>query len=312
MTKVPFLICIYFLIGVFSSPAIGQHSETETKLFSFGVLADVQYADVEQVGKRNYRGSLEKLVNSIQGMNQYELSFIASLGDLIDRDFESFASPLALISEARAPIHHVLGNHEFSVKDNLKKEVPGLLNNPKKYYSFETHGFVMVILNGMEESMGAYPEDSNKHREGLDKYEHLKSKGANNAQTWNGGLGKKQFQWLGKVLTRADKMGHQVILFNHFPLLPENGLQLWENREVLEMLNKHQSVVAYFSGHHHEGNYVEENGIHHLTFKGMVEAMSDSSYGIIDVYKDRLVINGFGDQEDRILKFGLERMDSGK
>src|SRR5690606_32838936 len=106
----------------------------------------------------------------------------------------------ALMSEARAPIHSVLGNHEFSVEDALKKEVPGLLNNPKKYYSFETHGFVMVILNGMEESMGAYPQDSKKHREGLARYEHLKSTGANNAQTWNGGLGKKQLRWLVRVL----------------------------------------------------------------------------------------------------------------
>ena len=43
-----------------------------------------------------------------------------------------------------------------------------------------------------------------------------------------------------------------------------------------------------------------------LTFKGMVEAMTDRSYGIVDVYRDRLVINGFGDQEDRTLEFGFE------
>lgn len=80
------------------------------------------------------------------------------------------------------------------------------------------------------------------------------------------------------------------------------------NREVLDLLNDNTSVVAYFSGHHHEGNYVQEKGIHHLTFKGMVEAQTDISFGIIDVYRDRLVITGSGDQKDRILKFALEKV----
>lgn len=229
MIKIRSLICTFFLLGFFLQTATAQNpSEQGPKLFSFGVIADVQYADIDQVGKRNYRGSLKKLEQSVQLLNQHDLSFIASLGDLIDRHFESFEKPLELMSHAKAKIHHVLGNHEFLVEDPLKIKVSRLLNNPKRYYSFETNGFVMVILNGMEESMDAYPKDSRKYREGESRYQQLKSRGANNAQTYNGGLGKKQLKWLGKILKRAEKNDQKVILFNHFPLLPENGLQLWE------------------------------------------------------------------------------------
>lgn len=311
MIKLSPLIGTFLLLGILFQTAYGQNEkEKEPKLFSFGVIADVQYADADQVGKRNYRGSLGKLEQTIQQFNQYELSFIASLGDLIDRDFESFASPLAIMAEAKAPIHHVLGNHEFSVEDSLKKEVAVLLKNPKRYYSFVEKGFLMVVLNGMEESMDAYPKNSKNYKKGSARYQQLKSSGANNAQTYNGGLGQKQTRWLEHELKRAEKMGLKAILYCHFPLLPENGLQLWDNREVLVLLKKNTAVVAWFSGHHHEGNYEQEKGIHHLTFKGMVEAKSDISFGIIDVYQDRLVITGFGDQEDRNLKFALQNFDS--
>ena len=73
------------------------------------------------------------------------------------------------------------------------------------------------------------------------------------------------------------------------------------------MISNSESVVAYFSGHHHSGNYVEDKGIHHLTFKGMVEILSKASGGVIDVYPDKLVLSGFGDQESRTLKFSLRK-----
>jgi manganese-dependent ADP-ribose/CDP-alcohol diphosphatase len=304
MKKIAFLFCLLVLQLWVVLPGFSQNQQnTAEKLFSFGVIADVQYADIDQVGKRNYRGSLEKLQNTINLLNQYDLEFVASLGDLIDRQYESFEKPLQLLSPSKAPIHHVLGNHEFLVEDKLKKTVPALLNNPKGYYSFESHGFVMILLNGMEESMDAYPKASKNYQKGEAVYQKLKVEGANNAQTWNGGLGKKQMKWLGKEIKKAEKEEKKAVLFSHFPLLPENGLQLWGNRAVLELINNSESVVAHFSGHHHSGNYVEDKGIHHLTFKGMVEALSEVSGGVVDVYPDKMVLTGFGVQDSLTLIF---------
>src|SRR5690606_27175266 len=213
MKKIRFLFCLLVLHLWAVLFAFSQDQQnTAEKLFSFGVIADVQYADIDQVGKRNYRGSLEKLKNSIKLLNQYDLEFVASLGDLIDRHHESFEKPLQLLSQSKAPIHHVLGNHEFLVEDKLKKDVPALLNNPKRYYSFELPGFVIILLNGMEESMDAYPKGSKNHKKGEAVYLKLKSENANNAHTWNGGLGEKQMKWLEKEIKKAEKEEKKAVL----------------------------------------------------------------------------------------------------
>ena len=303
MRKIAYFVFNLFLIILFCQPAQSRQQSEGQLLFSFGVIADVQYADAEQAGKRNYRGTIKTLERTVPRLNEHELSFVASLGDLIDRDYESFAKPIALMDQSKSKVHYVLGNHEFSVEDHLKKTVPRLLNNPKRYYSFNVDNFRMLILNGMEESMDAYPEGSRKYKTGEERYQQLKSSGANNARTYNGGLGKKQRNWLARELRKAERKDEKVILFCHFPLLPENGLQLWDNREVLRRIEDSDAVVAYFSGHHHAGNYVLEDGVHHLTFKGMVESAAEVSGGIVEVYEDKLIIHGLGEQEDQILEF---------
>ena len=94
-----------------------------------------------------------------------------------------------------------------------------------------------------------------------------------------------------------------MVIFCHWPLLPENGTQLWNNREVLKLISNHHSVIAWIAGHHHSGNYEKTGNIHHLTLKGMVEAKTETSFGIIDVNPDKLVLNGFGDQNNQTLEF---------
>jgi hypothetical protein len=134
------------------------------------------------------------------------------------------------------------------------------------------------------------------------QYEEMKKQGFNNAAIWNGGIGEKQFEWLKKRLQKAEQSKQKVILFCHWPLLPENGTQLWNNREALNLINSYNCVIAWISGHHHAGHYEKTGNIHHLTMKGMVEAQSDTSCGIVEVYPDRLWLKGYGDQKDYILE----------
>lgn len=275
----------------------------EKPLFSFGVISDVQYADVDQAGERNYRGSLAILEKTIEELNQHELAFTVSLGDLIDRDMESFVKPLRILTQSKAKIHHVFGNHDFTVADEHKKEVPKLLGNPKGYHAFTQGDLVFVVLNGLDNSIDGHPAGSAGYKKATSTLAELEKLGASNAKPWNGGLGKKQTNWLAKTLTKAQRQKKRAIVFCHYPLLPENGLHLWNNREVLEILDKNPNVVAYFSGHHHGGNYVVENGLHHLTFYGMVEAKSPSLGAVVRVFEDRLEMEGIGDQESREMLF---------
>ncbi len=273
------------------------------KLFSFGLIADVQYADIDKIGKRDYRGSLNKLKYGVDEFNRHNLSFVVNLGDMIDQDYISFDKPLNIINELKAPVYHVVGNHDFSVDDQFKKEVRKRLNNKRGYLEFRKGNFEFIVLDGTDLSTFATKEGSSQFKIASEYYEKIKDTGANNAYTWNGGIGKKQFKWLKEKLKKANKSGRRVILFCHWPLLPENGTQLWNNKEVLRLIDNYDCVVAWIAGHHHAGGYENKGGIHYLTLKGMVEAVSETSFGIVDVYPHKLIIRGYGDQENLTLNF---------
>ncbi|MEN8230015.1 MAG: beta-galactosidase [Bacteroidota bacterium] len=288
------------------SIAFPQHVDNQhpdEALFSFGVIADVQYADAEKAGKRDYRNSPEKLEKCIGEFNNHNLSFTVTLGDLIDRDFSSFDKTLPILDRSIAPVYHVIGNHDFSVEPAYRKEVRDRLKNPNGYFDFTVDDFVFIVLDGTDLSTFGTETGSGQYDLAMAKFEEMKKAGLNNAYTWNGGIGSKQLKWLEKKLRKANHANKSVVLFCHWPLLPENGTQLWNNREVLSLINKHGNVIAWISGHHHAGGYLQFENIHHLTIKGMVEAQTETSCGIIEVYPDKLILNGYGDQEGQILEF---------
>ncbi len=289
---------------IISSQEVSQdHRIPGEKIFSFGVVADIQYADAEKAGKRDYRGSLQKLDTCIHIFNKHELSFTITLGDMIDRDYNSFDKPLAILKKLQFPVYNVPGNHDFSMEDRFKRKVKKQLNNKKGYFDFEAGTYRFILLDGTDVSTFAHKKGSAQYKNAMAHLEEMKKKKSNNAYDWNGGIGDMQLKWLDKKLNNSDHKNQKVIIFCHWPLLPENGTQLWNNREVLELLNSHKSVVAWIAGHHHEGGYEKAGEIHYLTLKGLVEAQSETSCGIIEVYPERLLLKGYGDQNDQLLKF---------
>src|SRR5262249_4084141 len=89
-------------------------------LFRFGVVTDPQFARLPVVPSlnRSYEKRLDKLAAAVATFNGLDLSFVASLGDVIDRNWESFDEILAVYAGFRAPVHHLLGNHDFLVDDD--------------------------------------------------------------------------------------------------------------------------------------------------------------------------------------------------
>lgn len=62
---------------------------------SFGVVADPQYADIPDRGRRSYRASVGRLTEAVADFNRRDLDFCVNLGDAIDRDWGSFDAILA-------------------------------------------------------------------------------------------------------------------------------------------------------------------------------------------------------------------------
>ncbi|XP_066442796.1 manganese-dependent ADP-ribose/CDP-alcohol diphosphatase [Eleutherodactylus coqui] len=104
------------------------NEEMEEPFFTFGVIADIQYADIDngynytKTRMRYYRNSLSLLQGAIQewASERFVPQFILQLGDLIDGyNFTYKSSELSLkkvfteIYKLETPVHHIWGNHEF-------------------------------------------------------------------------------------------------------------------------------------------------------------------------------------------------------
>ncbi len=275
-------------------------NQSQQPLFSFGLIADVQYCDCDPAGTRFYRTSPEKLRKAVGSFRKDTVAFIINLGDLIEKDFNSYSTVLGILDSSGIKTWHCAGNHDFSVEPRHKKRIPVLQPAKKGYYSFNYDRFRFIVLNGNEISTYA----SNKAtiiREARRLMEKLKSEGEINAIDWNGGISKTQLGWLEKELKQSLLNNENVFLICHFPVYPDNIHNLFNYKEVLSILENYSNIIAWFSGHNHSGNYGNLNMIHFVTFKGMVETESANSFAVIEVYRNRIWIKGNGREKSQIL-----------
>ncbi len=290
--KVIFTLFAFLAITTLS---FGADPRPGSPLFRFGAVADCQYCD-KTSSKRKYNLSPEKLAACVEHYNQMELSFVVHLGDFIDRDFESFDKVVPIYNQLKAPHYHVLGNHDFSVADDKKALVPAKLGLKQRYYDFSRKGWRFIAIDGNDISLYAWPKDDPRTKAATEYHKSLKPC----PPSWNGALGDEQLKWIEAKLKNATKAKERVMLFCHFPVYPKNGHNLWNDKTLTDLLARYPCVAAYLNGHNHAGNYGQSDGIHYLTLKGMVDT-EQSSYSVIEVYADRLVVKGFGRETEREL-----------
>jgi len=298
-TKLKYLTATAVLGMAITATTSAFAKEEEKPKFEFGIVPDAQYCDCEINGTRYYTNSLDKLMDAVQTFNSEEVDFTVQTGDLIDRNLSSFSDILPIYNSIEGPKYHVLGNHDFPVTTD---EVIDILGMPNQYYDFKYKNWRFVVLDTNDLSLYANPEGSDKYQQAQEMYNSLKANNEINAQTWNGGVSEEQLTWLRGVLKKAAQSQEKVVVLSHMPVYPENNHNVWNDEAVIAELEAAGNVVAYFNGHNHAGNYGVKNGIHYVNLKGMVETDDTNSYSIVRVYKDRLEVDGYGRETDRILK----------
>jgi len=259
-----------------SGSVFAADGSPQEKLFSFGIIADVQYGDKDTRGARHYREGLDKLKECVGELNKQELAFTIQLGDIIDGNKEKTHSDLESVLEEydklTMPKYHVVGNHCLTAGKNTLHQK---LDLDKFYYDFTipvAKGWRFVVLDGNDAGYGV--------------------------------LGKEQLAWLESRLAHASDNREKVIVFNHFGLLKSAARHRMKTPEpVLKLIDKSGCVVAYFAGHDHRGGYAFQDGIHHVTVKGIVEAPIDNAYAVIEVYSTKLREVGYGKEPSRELEF---------
>ena len=296
-------------------------------LFSFGVIADVQYADIPDGRSflgvpRYYRHSIAVLRRAVQRWNgEKSVRFCINFGDIVDgfcpKD-RSLAAVQAVVREfdgfRGGPAYHMLGNH--CLYNLPRSELVSVLRMPssasagRAYYDFSPWpGYRFVVLDAYDFSAVGWPRDhpvSLAARRFLEKRNpnHDKNSPAGLAGTdrrfvmFTGGVGGVQLRWLDGVLRRAAGRGEKAVVCSHLPVHPgaasPTGL-MWNYGEVMDVVRRHGGcVVACLAGHDHKGGYaVDDRGVHHRTLEAALECPPGTdAFGHVEVYPDRLRLVG--------------------
>ena len=279
-------------------------TESSAQSFTVGLIADCQYCncDYSERWNNDYQQGLPRLQEAVDTFNTQNVDFAVHLGDFIDRYYASFDAVSPIFNSLKMPHYHVLGNHDFSVADSLKTSVPKRLNLAQPYYSISKNDWVFIVLDGTDISL--YRTDDSTY---LSQSETTRLNYLNNGRTqalpWNGAVGNQQLLWLETQLKQAESKHQKVVVLCHFPVLPEGDANLWNDLEIVQLLEKHTEVKAFINGHHHPGNYVTKNNIHYLTLQGMVRSTEQNAFAIITVFENKIVVKGFGREPNRILIF---------
>lgn len=280
----------------------GEAAPGPTWPVRFGVVADPQYAPVPPALNRYYANSLWKLSEAIEVFDAVaDLSFVVTLGDIIDRHWESYQHILPIYDRLRHKKVFVLGNHDFEVAQDYLASVPRILGLERRYYDFGVGGTRFVVIDGNDVSLFAHPKDSPRYRLAVETLEAMKARGEPNAQPWNGGLGDEQYAWLEATMDRAEAAGERIIVMGHYPVYPKAMHSMWGAERFVKLVSARPSFLAYLNGHDHAGNYGTVGGKHFVNFKGMVETATETAYAIVTLYPDRIEIQGFGTEPSRSL-----------
>lgn len=263
----------------------------------FGLIADPQYADVAPDIANNlyYRQALHKLPQAISALNQQPLDFVVTLGDLVDRQWESYAAVLPLYDRLEHPHAVVLGNHDVqTIAQHLNNRAP----LPKSYYAFRLAGWRFIVYDGNDVSHYCNALNGDDYYQAETLLADLRAQQQPQAQPWNGAVGQQQLAWIEQQLIEARQQGEKVGVFGHYPLAPHTT-HILMNAQVLVDLFTSYNIQFCFSGHDHRGNFARIGQTGFYTMKGMLDGPGDVPFAVVEVTEDRVKVNGFGSEVSR-------------
>ena len=170
------------------------------------------------------------------------------MGDVTDRYDQDLDSILPLYGSLQSPYYFLLGNHEFEyIEDSAKKYIVSKLGMPGYYYSFVRNNWRFLVLDGTELQTYTIPLHPELKEEG-DSVRLSVADNANAAAS-NGGISKKQQNWIRQQLTEAYSLKQEVIVFCHFPVYPAGHRKnLWNSEDIIDILESLSKCGGLYSG----------------------------------------------------------------
>ena len=255
--------------GTLAASALSGCLTNSGRTVSFGLVADVHYADIDDKGgQRHYRAAEARLADCVQEMNRQKPDFLIELGDFKDmgRSAEETLVGLRRIERVFAgfegPRYHVLGNHDcdaITPAEFLANITNYGQRQAQPFYRFAFGTMTFLVLDG------CYTSDM-RHYSRSNPWE-------------DANIPPEQMDWLRHELEQA--LG-PAIVFCHQRIDPaaephhlmKNAAQV---REVLERSGKVQAVIT---GHQHSGGGCVLNGIKYLTLPSVVNGTATNAYAL--------------------------------
>ncbi|CAH2292014.1 manganese-dependent ADP-ribose CDP-alcohol diphosphatase isoform X1 [Pelobates cultripes] len=276
--------------------------------FSFGIIADIQYADIDngynfmKTRMRYYRNSLTLLKEAVQEWDSESTKpkFILQLGDIIDgfnvpqkTSDTSLAIILAEMEKLKIPFHHIWGNHEFY---NFKRKY--LMESKLNSKPLEDEIGQLTINEDTSETRSDQESFYGYHFSPYPGFRFLLIDCYDLSVIGRDTMSIKYGMSL-KLLKEKNPNEDLNSPRGHLPIHLDSTDAIclaWNYKEILSALQSHPCVIGYFAGHDHDGGYsVDASGIHHITFKGVIETPPENqAFGTMYMYEDKMVLKGRG------------------
>lgn len=282
---------------------------------------------------RYYRNALVLAKRAVKKFKDSNVDFAIHLGDIVDyHNSKHGTSDLALreaiecFENLETDVLHCIGNHclynanrqELNRRlgiDNHKAAAS--LSGCHSYFSYRPpllahSGFRFLVLDGYDVSLLGWPEGHPLHNQARDILDQNNPNEDKNSNTgleglnkrfvkFGGGISDQQIAWLESELADARSVHDKVIVCCHLCMHPDTCAPtclLYNYDRVLEILQKNSDVVvATLAGHAHRDGFCKDDfGINHRVCKAVLETEPGSDcYGIVSVYKDKIVVDGYDD-----------------
>ncbi|MBQ8458944.1 metallophosphoesterase [bacterium] len=225
----------------------------------------IQVTDLHLTDSEYSTKLFESAIEDINSLS--DVSFVVFTGDNIDYPKEIYLKHfIEIVGKLNVPYYIVIGNHDVYKSQNMSKarylelfrKKNLFFTQRKPNYKFKKKDFMFYIVDGAKEvipgPVGYFRKDT--------------------------------LAWLDKQLTKNSK--NPSVIFQHYPLVYPEGAEkrlkthkTYKAEEYLEMLDKHNNVLAIVSGHLHTNGEIMRDGVYHISTPSM--ANLPHSYKIIDI-----------------------------
>ena len=266
----------------------------------FAVIGDCHHSYKENYGNRDCLGANKRLGEILDILNERELDFVFSMGDLGDGHvIEEAPAVLETFAKSKYPVKYAIGNHDLCRRSDV--EHAELIGMPGVNYEFAMGGYRFIVLNPFERSRYSRVEEDKKFY-----WDFRKNNPDVPVQEWPGFFRESTWSWLESTLDEAQAKGENVVIFCHVPALsdacarPEGDpgyhhptARLVEYDRMLTLMDKYKNIRAYIAGHYHPGGLVIRKGVMHKTVRSVCDHHFPTAC-IVVADAERIKIDGIG------------------